>query len=149
MKPTVPEVLTNNFMTTVMQILPAMGESYEQRSLLMMAMLSHFSAQDYDRAAAVRVAEIASLRRLFADAARILPAGAFARELEKAGADTGPGLTISELDGANNAARELLIRLMDGLETRKDSKSRKLLLACWQSLSAAAEKRRLQMLQLA
>ena len=96
------------------------------------------AAQEYDRAAEIRVAENADMRELFAALASAVPDTALRAKLQAAPKETDASLRISALNSANCALRRLLIEAQIDAETRgaRDAQQR-----IWAVLQAMAARR--------
>lgn len=138
MKPEIDQILNLSAMKIIGEFAPAMAAQYDQGMAQVVAGLMMMAAQEYDRAAEIRVAENQDMRALFAElAARVSDAG-LRGELDRAVATRDTSLRISALNETNEMLRRLLIRLhalMDdtGADTRR----------IWDVLGAMAARRTL------
>ena len=72
MKPEIPKVLEVVAAKLIFEIAPSVTPSYRQSSIGVTAMLLGIVREEWDRAAARRVEENASLRALFGDASSVV-----------------------------------------------------------------------------
>jgi len=119
-------------------IAPETSSAYAMANTGLISMLLLAMAQDHDRAAANRMADIKDMQRLFGNAAATHPdvPGAAARSAFCDGAPR--GLRISELDAFH---AEGLAALID-LHAWADTHDRVLALAIWDFLLAHTERNR-------
>lgn len=123
MKPEVDQVLglsAAQLMTALAPLLPA-GYAQGQGSLL--GILMTLSAQEYERAADVRVNENADMRTLFTALAPRVSNGALRETLLAAAATREGSLTISALNAVNAELRKTLIALQTHLESEAGSEA--------------------------
>ncbi len=143
MKPDVPKVLEILAGRFLFDIAPNVAPSYRQSSVGVSAMLLGIVREEWDRAAARRVDENASLRALFREGAGVVTDTNLRRRLEAAGASSDASLLISELEKANDALRALLIELHASVEQQSGAAARALEDAIWRELAASTERRKL------
>jgi hypothetical protein len=119
-------------------IAPEAGSTYAMANAGMMSMLLLAMAQDHDRAAANRMADIADMQALFRSPAaqRAAAPGATQRAAFAEGAPA--GLRISELDAFHAAGFAALIDLHAWAESNDAALS----LAIWDFLKAHTERNR-------
>jgi hypothetical protein len=111
MRPDVDQMLGSFAAKLVSDLVPALGTQYGQGTTQIMALLLMLSAQEYDRAADIRLAENNDIRSLFSDMAPMVSEAQLRAELEAAAATTDESLRISALNASNEALRRLLIGL--------------------------------------
>ncbi|HEY4125719.1 MAG TPA: hypothetical protein VGM36_13960 [Rhizomicrobium sp.] len=111
MKPEIDQILNLSAMKIIGEFAPAMAAQYEQGMAQVVAGLMLMSAQEYDRAADIRVAENQDMRVLFAELASQISDAGLRGELEAAAETREGSLRISALNAANETLRRLLIRL--------------------------------------
>lgn len=145
MKPEIPKVLEVVAAKLIFELAPSVTPSYRQSSIGVTAMLLGIVREEWDRAAARRVEENASLRALFRDASSIVTDTDLRQRLEQAAASTDASLLVSELEKSNDALRALLIDLHAQVEEQSGAASRALEDAIWRELSASTERRKLSL----
>ncbi len=114
------------------------GPAFAQGTAALMAMMLTLSAQEYDRAADIRVAENAQMRALFGALARDAGDAALKAKLETAAKAADESLRISVLNAGNAALRRLLSEAMIDAEERGDAQALKRI---WTVLQAMAARR--------
>ena len=119
---------------------PEIGDNYAANMARMATSLLTISANWVDDAAALRVAENATIRALLGDCAP-LAGGELAARLGEAAQSGDPGLRISELDRENHRLRLLLIAAQAWLESRTDNAARDLDRRIWLLLEDIEMKR--------
>ena len=142
MKPEIPKVLEVVAGKLIFEIAPSVTPSYRQSSIGVTAMLLGMVREEWDRAAARRVEENASLRALFGDASSVVTDTDLRRRLEAAAGTVDASLLVSELEKSNDALRALLIELHAQVEQQSGAASRALEDAIWRELSASTERRK-------
>jgi hypothetical protein len=141
MKPEVDYVLRSMMQTLLTEVAPAVGDGYVRRNVEVIAGLMAAAAEEYDRAAHVRVEENEAVRQIFRDAApSVLDAGLRGR-LEAAAAERDTNLRVSDLNAANDRLRALLIELHVLVETRDEGWARRINRAIWNELRESAKRR--------
>lgn len=138
MKPEIDQILNLSAMKIIGEFAPAMAAQYDQGMAQVVAGLMLMAAQEYDRAADIRVAENADMRALFGEMAPQVADAGLRGELEKAAATRDESFRVSTLNASNETLRRLLIGLharMDetGADTRR----------IWDVLKAMAARRTL------
>jgi len=121
----------------------ALGPGYEQSSVGVIAFALPAVAEEFERAAARRVAENRELRRIFGEAAGVVASGALREKLADAARSEDASLSVSDLERGNSALRGLLIELHAHLEELDSQASRRLEGEIWRELVASTERRRL------
>jgi hypothetical protein len=110
MKPTPELVLNQTFAKIAMEMGPALPAGYGQGSATTTAVLLLMVAQEFGRAADIRVRENRVMRALFSDSAKSVEA-ALAAKLATAAGIRDEDLTIAALDRVNGELKMLLIEL--------------------------------------
>lgn len=145
MKPDVPKVLEVVAGKLLFDVAPHVTPSYRQSSIGVTALLLGMVREEWDRAAARRVEENASLRALFREGAGVVTDTDLRRRLEAAAASSDASLLVSELERSNDALRALLIELHACVEQQSGAASRALEDAIWRELSASTERRKVSL----
>ncbi len=140
MTPETDHILNLSAMKLISEFAPALGTQYGQGMAQVVAVLMFLSAQEFERGAAIRAAENADMRAVFAALAPRIGDAALRAELQKAGAGTEGDLTISALNAVNADLRRLLIRLHAQLDDSGADAS-----AVWTVLKAMAARRTLSL----
>jgi hypothetical protein len=99
------------------RIAPAVDDKFAGETARLAGMLLRINADWVDDAAAIRAAENAALRALFADAAGGVSDASLAARLGEAAGSVDAGLRISELDCEGNRLRALLVELHAHVES--------------------------------
>ena len=141
MKPDVDLVLRKIAEKLFGEIGPALSDAYMRSNVEVAAGLLIAAAEDYDRAAAVRVEENRAIRKLFGGAASKIVEPALRDRLVSAAASEDPSLLVSALDAENARLRALLIELHAYVETRSEDWARALCREVWRELEAGAARR--------
>ena len=110
MKPTPELVLNQAFAKIAMEMGPALPAGYGQGSATITGVLLLMVAQEFDRAADIRVKENRAMRTLFAHAAESVDA-ALATRLRAAADGRDADLSVAVLDRANGDLKKALIEL--------------------------------------
>jgi len=142
MKPEVDQILglsAGQLMGTIAPLLPTV---YAQGSASLLGFMMMFAAQEYDRAADIRVAENADMRALFRKAAPVVSDDDLRIALSRAAETRDDSLKVSMLDAANAELRRVLIRLQIYAE---DNAARDLERRIWELLKASADRRLLRL----
>jgi hypothetical protein len=142
-KPDVDKLLEVSAVALMTRIGPALGTSYEQSSAGTLGVMLLALREEFERAAARRVAENAELRRLFAEALPVVADAALAERLAAAAAGADEDLAVSALERGNAGLRALLIELHAHVEQLSGPEARRLDEAIWRELVASTERRRL------
>jgi hypothetical protein len=130
--------------TLAMEIAVSMGDDYRQANVNLLAFAAMLIAQEYDRAAEVRVTENREMRELFERAAGFVEDPDLRVRLARAAKESDASLRISELTATNNELRKLLIELHAAVETKQDTSNIALSRAIWRFLLDATAKRAIQ-----
>ncbi|HEY1632394.1 MAG TPA: hypothetical protein VGF56_13835 [Rhizomicrobium sp.] len=139
MKPEVDQILNLSAMQMLGTIAPLLPSGYATGSASLLAFMMMLSAQEYDRAADIRVVENTDMRALFAELAPRVDAG-LRGKLEAAAATKDASLKISALDASNADLRKLLAELHEAIESDKTANRR-----VWTVLKAMADRRVLKL----
>jgi hypothetical protein len=120
MIPSTAQIMVNSSTTLMTEIAPFLPEGYGQGTAAAVAMLALFTAQEVDRAAQVRHADICEMQNIFESAASAVADvdEALANRLHSASKDIIVELTISYLDERRNEYLEILIALHALVETQ-------------------------------
>jgi hypothetical protein len=121
----------------------ALGPGYEQSSVSVMGLVLTAVAEEFERAAARRVAENRELRRIFAAAEEVVASGELREKLVDAARGEDTSLSVSDLERANAELRGLLIELHAHVEELDSEPSRALEQEIWRELVASTERRKL------
>jgi hypothetical protein len=105
------------------RITPEVADNYLANMARMATSVLNISANWVDNAAALRVEENATIRRVLGDVAG-LAAGDLATRLGEAAQSSDPGLRISELDAENHRLRLMLIEAHTWLEAQESDAAR-------------------------
>lgn len=116
------------------RIAPALDDPFAIEAARLAGQLLAIAANAVDDAAALRVAENAAIRALFADA--VSDDAGLSNRLAAAAAAHDPGLRLSELDAENARLRLLLVDLHVHVETRADEAARATDARIWRLLKA-------------
>lgn len=122
---------------------PALGAGYEQSSVALLAGLLASLAEEYDRAAARRVAENRALRALFRRAVPVARDPRLRARLEAAAGTEDADLAVSALERSNADLRALLIDLHAHAESVDTPDARALDTELWRELVASTGRRAL------
>jgi hypothetical protein len=138
MKPEADQILMFSGLKLAAEYAPQIPTQYGQGMAQVVAALMFMSAQEYDRAADIRVSENIDIRALFKLLGPQIADANLRRDLETAAAAREDSLRISALNASNEYLRKVLIRLHTYLdETDADTKP------VWDVLKAMAARRTL------
>lgn len=142
MKPEVDQILGVSAQQLMGQVAPLLPNSFAIGSASVLGMMMMFAAQEYDRAADIRVSENADMRALFREAAATVSDADLKTSLLSAAESRDASLKISMLNATNAELRHLLIRL----QTRAEEKGEQVLQRrIWDVLKASADRRLLRL----
>ncbi|MDZ4741439.1 MAG: hypothetical protein SGJ03_16265 [Alphaproteobacteria bacterium] len=110
MKPSPDLVLNQTFAKIAMEMGPALPAGYGQGSATTTGVLLLMVAQEFNRAADIRVKENAAMRALFADAG-VAVGGELGQRLLAAAGTKDADVNVATLDHANGELKTLLIEL--------------------------------------
>jgi len=142
-KPEVGQILGLSAQQLMGALAPLLPTGYAQGAAALTSFMLILSAEEYERAADIRVADNSDIRALFQEMAPRISDAALKQKLEAAAASRDPSLKISALDEVNYELRRLLIALHAHIETLKDSRASEKRI--WAVLKASAERRVLKM----
>ena len=142
MNPSIETYLRELARALAQDFAPRMPAAYDMSTLTRHALLIGLAAEEFDRAAARRVEENGELRRLFADAARVVQFPDLRQRLLAASETRDDSLTVSALETSNRALRRELIALHEHVEHLTGVAARSLEDAIWRELARSTERRR-------
>jgi hypothetical protein len=116
------------------QVSPHLGDPFAAEAARMAQSLIAIVGRAGEDAAAIRVAENAAIRVLFARAAGVVTDAGLAGRVAAAACSADPGLKISELDAETGRLRALLVELHSALEVHEGPEARALDQAIWRAL---------------
>ena len=141
MKPALTAVLGALSARVFTEIMPSLPAGYRQSDALIVALLLAGAAEEHERAADVRNADVEGLRGVLARAVSALPAGAL-RDAVASAADMRPAsLRISDLDACGDKLSAVLIELHAYVEGCDESWAREIERDIWVALRAASQRR--------
>ena len=143
MKPEVDQLLGLTAAQLAAELAPLLPAGYAQGQATLGAVMLSLAAQQYARAADIRVTENRELRALFAELAPLVSDTNLKAQLETAARGKEASLRISALDDANYALRRLLIALHAQVEELPGEAARRAEKRIWSVLRASAERRQL------
>lgn len=111
MKPEVDQILALSANQLLGTIAPLLPDSFAQGMASALGLAAMLAAQEYDRAAEIRVTENDEMRALFRAAVSVVADGQLKAELSNAAQLRESSLKISALNEVNYALRRQLIRL--------------------------------------
>jgi hypothetical protein len=141
MKPEVDVVLRSMMTKLLLEVAPAVGDAYVRSNVEAMVALLAAAAEEFDRAAEVRVAENRSMREILRAATEHVPDGRLHARLAAAAEEPEPSLRIGDLNATNDRLRALLIELHALVEGRDEEWARRIDGAIWAELRASARRR--------
>lgn len=142
MKPEIDQILSLSAGQLMGTLAPLLPSGYAQGSASLLGFMMLLSAQEYDRAAEIRVAENDAMRALFGAAASMITDAELREALAQAAELREGSLRISVLNEINATLRRLLIRLQASVEKQgpRDLERR-----IWLVLKDSAERRLLRL----
>lgn len=143
MKPDVDQTLRTLAEAIFLDVGPHVHVDYPRRIAEGIAALLLAAGEEWDRAAAWRVEENRTLRRLFREAALAVADPALRDRLERTGRGRPRSLRIHDLDRENDRLRQLLIELHAYVEGRDDPRVRAIDEAIWRELRTSTQRRAL------
>jgi hypothetical protein len=141
MKPEVDVVLRSMMTKLLLEVVPAVGDAYVRSNVEAMVALLAAAAEEFDRAAEVRVAENRSMREILRAAIEHVPDWGLRARLAAAAEEREPSLRIGDLNAANDRLRAMLIELHALVEGRGEEWARRIDGAIWAELRASARRR--------
>jgi len=141
MKPEVDVVLRSMMTKLLLEVAPAVGDAYVRSNVEAMGALLAAAAEEFDRAAEVRVAENRSMREILRAATERVPEGDLRSRLAVAAEEREASLRITDLNAANDRLRALLIEIQALVEGSDEEWARRIDRAIWDELRASARRR--------
>jgi hypothetical protein len=141
MKPEVDVVLRSMMTKLLLEVAPAVGDAYVRSNVEAMGALLAAAAEEFDRAAEVRVAENRSMREILRAATKHVPEGDLRSRLAVAAEEREASLRITDLNAANDRLRTLLIEIQTLVEGSDEEWARRIDRAIWDELRASARRR--------
>ena len=141
MKPEVDVVLRSMMTTLLLEVAPAVGDAYVRSNVEAMVALLAAAAEEFDRAAEVRVAENRAMREILRAATEHVPDEGLRARLAAATEEREPSLRIGDLNASNDRLRALLIELHALVEGRDEEWAHRIDRAIWAELRASARRR--------
>lgn len=130
----IPGALQGIALTLRERIAPAVEDGFASETARLAGMLLTLNANWVDDAVAIRVAENAAIRTLFADAHTACQDRNLADALAQAADSHDPGLRISELDRESNRLRALMRDLHANADARSDASATAISQRIWRLL---------------
>ncbi len=125
----------------LLEVAPAVGDAYVRSNVEAMVALLAAAAEEFDRAAEVRVTENRSMRAIFRAASAHVADGDLRARLALAADESDASLRIGDLNASNDRLRALLIELQALVEGRDEEWARRIDGAIWAELRALARRR--------
>jgi len=141
MKPEVDVVLRSMMTKLLLEVAPAVGDAYVRSNVEAMGALLAAAAEEFDRAAEVRVAENRSMREILRRPTKHVPEGDLRSRLAVAAEEREASLRITDLNAANDRLRALLIEIQTLVEGSDEEWARRIDRAIWDELRASARRR--------
>jgi hypothetical protein len=141
MKPEVDVVLRSMMTKLLLEVAPAVGDAYVRSNVEAMGALLAAAAEEFDRAAEVRVAENRSMREILRAATEHVPEGDLRSRLTVAAEEREASLRIGDLNAVNDRLRALLIELQTLVEGSDEEWAHRIDRAIWAELRASARRR--------
>ena len=142
MKPDVDQILGISAGQLTGALAPLLPGTYEMGSASLLGIMMLLSAQEYDRAADIRVAENTDMRSLFRQCVSVIDDATLKSKLLHASQTRDNSLKISMLNSENVELRRVLIALQSHCE---DKGLRDIERLIWDVLKASAERRLLKL----
>ncbi len=143
MKPEVTTVMGGYVGTLFGSILPHLNSEYSMGDTGLMAMSFMMMAQEFDRAADIRLQENEDMRVVFSHAADIIDNADLAGLLRKAASGVDASMRIHALNAANDELKAVLIELHAYVEHSKAHWAPELEMRIWSVICAGTERRKL------
>jgi hypothetical protein len=147
MRPRVETVFQTMAMDLIERVIPAIGPSYHQGTVGMIATLLAIVSEEWDRAASRRIEENNRLREMFKQAAPAINDPALRSRIFQLAKTADHDFHITALENNNCALRAALIALHAHVETQTSTEARKVEAAIWHELAKSTERRRLMSAQ--
>jgi hypothetical protein len=138
MSPEVDQILLRSASQIGSNVVPLLPDGYAQGHASLLSIMMILSAQEYDRAAEIRVRENTDMRETFRALAPSVDDNDLRTRLEAAPATIDESLAISALNAGNAELRQLLIALQDHMERKGDDAAQARI---WEVLRRSAERR--------
>jgi hypothetical protein len=145
MNPEVDKILNFSASQLMTQLAPLLPSGYAQGSASLLSVMMMLAAQEYDRAAEIRVAENADMRALFGELAPLISDPALRADAQRAATKKDASLNISTLNTSNAEFRRLLIALQAHMEEAAGIVARTAEARIWEVLKASAARRLLKL----
>lgn len=146
MNPEGDKILTLSAARLATTVAPLLSEVYAQSAIGLTNFMLTLVAQEYERAADLRVNENASIRGLFDELVPLVTDPQLKAKLLAAAATKDLSLKISALNAANYDLRRLLTALHVHVEEHEGAKARAAERRIWQLLKAIAEHRTVRLM---
>jgi hypothetical protein len=143
MRPRVEIVFQTVALDLIERVIPAIGPSYHQGTVGMIANLLAIVSEEWDRAASRRIEENDRLRELFRQAAPAVNDPVLRSRIFQLAKTGDRDFRISALENNNCALRAALIELHAHVESQTSAEARKVEDAIWDELAKSTERRRL------
>jgi len=147
MRPRVETVFQVMAMDLMERVIPAIGSSYHQGTLGMVAALFGIASEEWDRAASRRIEENDRLRELFRQSAPTVNDASLKTRILELAETRDHDFHISALENNNCALRAALIDLHAHVEAQTSPEARKVEDAIWDELAKSTERRRVMSAQ--
>jgi len=147
MRPRVETVFQTMAMDLIERVIPAIGPTYHQGTVGMIATLLAIVSEEWDRAASRRIEENNRLRELFKQAATTINDPALRSRIFQLAKTADHDFHITALENNNCALRAALIALHAHVETQTSAEARKVEAAIWHELAKSTGRRRLMSAQ--
>jgi len=134
-------------MDLIERVIPAIGPTYHQGTVGMIATLLAIVSEEWDRAASRRIEENNRLRELFKQAATTINDPALRSRIFQLAKTADHDFHITALENNNCALRAALIALHAHVESQTSAEARKVEAAIWHELAKSTERRRLMSAQ--
>lgn len=142
MKPEVDQILALSANQMLATLVPLLPNSFAQGTASALGLVTMLAAQEYDRAADIRVAENDEMRALFRAAAPVVADEQLKTDLSNAAQLRESSLKISALNAVNYTLRRLLIRLHAYVEDTGHGEFERRI---WKLLQDSADRRSLKL----
>lgn len=137
MKPTLGDVLSAISARVAGNLLPALPAGYLQSDAMVLALLLAGAAEEQERGADVRKADIEEMRAIFDAARQHLEPGRLRDRVAAAGDDRPASLRIADLDACHDRMRRVLVELHEAVESASEERSREIEASIWKHLRAS------------
>jgi hypothetical protein len=141
MKPEVDVVLRSMMTKLLLEVAPAVSDAYVRSNVEAMGVLLAAAAEEFDRAAEVRVAENRSMREILRATTEHVPEGDLRSRLAIAAQEREASLRIGDLNAVNDRLRALLIEIQALVEGSDEEWAHQINRAIWAELRASTRRR--------